>query len=115
MFTNKKCFSLVFFVKIFTMDVITIDSESEDEATVILESSDSEAEFGQDENLVESKNCDLVGRNFEQLSPKVLVQLMQKQILEVKDVIGVSVDSLIEGMRADNFFNSFQSQRSEIC
>lgn len=78
------------------MEVITIDSDSDDEP-VLIESSDSETEFGQgqDENLLESKNRDYIGRNFEQLSPKNLVQLMQKQILEVQDIVGVSCDCII--------------------
>jgi hypothetical protein len=74
------------------MEVITIDSDSDDEAAVVIESSDSEDEFGQDGSLVESKSGDFTGKNFEQLSPKNLVQLMEKQIAEVKSVVGVSVE-----------------------
>lgn len=73
------------------MDVITIDSDSDEESPVLIESSDSETEFGQDESLIDSKNCDFVGKNFEQLSPKNLVQLMQKQITEVENIIKVSL------------------------
>lgn len=94
------------------MEVITIDSDSEDETAVLIESSDSETEFGQDTSLVESKSEEFVAKNFEQLAPKNLVQLMQKQISEVHSVIGVSLELLTAMLCGDTFITSFQNQQS---